>query len=64
VALAAALATLPPTQRRAVIMHYLAGLSVAEVAEEENVPVGTVKSWLSRARTALAARLDSEVRNG
>ena len=61
VALAAALATLPPAQRSAVILHYLGGLTVGEVAEQAGVPVGTVKSWLSRARTALAARLTSEV---
>jgi RNA polymerase sigma-70 factor (ECF subfamily) len=58
VALARALAELPAAQRRAVILHYLGGLSVAEVAESEGVPVGTVKSWLSRARTALAIRLN------
>ena len=64
VALTRALAELPPAQRRAVILHYLGGLTVAEVAHEEGVPAGTVKSWLSRARTALALRLDpSEVPN-
>jgi RNA polymerase sigma-70 factor (ECF subfamily) len=56
--LAAALATLPPRQRRAVILHYLADMSVREVAALEGVPDGTVKSWLHRARTALAALLD------
>jgi RNA polymerase sigma-70 factor (ECF subfamily) len=64
VALATALATLPPRQRRAVILHYLADLSVHEVAALEGVPDGTVKSWLHRARTALAALLDpTEVRD-
>ena len=60
VALLAALATLPAQQRRAVVLHYLADLSVAEVASREGVPDGTVKSWLHRARTALAAQLDSD----
>ena len=60
VALLAALATLPDQQRRAVVLHYLADLSVAEVADREGVPEGTVKSWLHRARTALAAKLDAE----
>lgn len=59
VALLAALATLPAPQRRVVVLHYLADLSVAEVAEQVGVPEGTVKSWLHRARTALAAQLDS-----
>ncbi len=58
VALIAALATLPGNQRRAIVLRYLADLSVAEIAEREGVPEGTVKSWLHRARQALAARLD------
>jgi RNA polymerase sigma-70 factor (ECF subfamily) len=40
-----------------VVLHYLADLSVAEVAEQEGVPVGTVKSWLHRGRIALAIQL-------
>jgi len=58
VALIAALATLPDNQRRAIVLRYLADLPVAEIAEREGVPEGTVKSWLHRARQALAARLD------
>ncbi len=54
VALVAALAKLPPAQRRAIVMHYLADLPVAEIADRESVAVGTVKSWLSRARVTLA----------
>lgn len=57
VAAVAALATLPPRPRRAMVMHYLADMSVAEIAAEEGVPVGTVKTWLHRGRTALAALL-------
>ncbi|HEY3504776.1 MAG TPA: SigE family RNA polymerase sigma factor [Actinocatenispora sp.] len=57
VALTAALATLPERQRRAVVLHYLADLSVAEIARRESVAEGTVKSWLHRARAALAERL-------
>jgi RNA polymerase sigma-70 factor (ECF subfamily) len=60
VALAAALATLPAQQRRAVVLHYLAGMQVAEIALQEGVADGTVKSWLHRARGALAARLTEE----
>jgi len=55
VALAAALATLPPKQRKAVVLHYLADLPLADIAAAEGVPVGTVKSWLHRARTSLAS---------
>jgi RNA polymerase sigma-70 factor (ECF subfamily) len=57
VALVAALATLPANQRRALVLHYLADLPVAEIAAREGVPAGTVKSWLHRGRAALAAQL-------
>lgn len=53
VALTAALALLPPHHRRAVVLHYLADLSVAEIARQEGVADGTVKSWLHRGRSAL-----------
>ena len=43
-----------PNQRRAVVLHYLADLSVTEIAAQEGVPEGTVKSWLHRGRAALA----------
>jgi RNA polymerase sigma-70 factor (ECF subfamily) len=57
IALAQALATLPAAQRRAVVLHYLSGMQVAEIAEQEGVAVGTVKSWLHRGRAALSAQL-------
>lgn len=57
VALATALATLPASLRRAVVLHYVADLSVADIARQEGVPDGTVKSWLHRGRAALAVAL-------
>ncbi|MEU4338876.1 sigma-70 family RNA polymerase sigma factor [Micromonospora lupini] len=57
VALEAALAALPAKQRRAVILHYLADLPINEIAAQEQVAEGTVKSWLHRGRVALAASL-------
>ncbi len=54
VALTRALATLPVDQRRAVVMHYMAQMSVAEIAAHEHIADGTVKSRLSRGRAALA----------
>lgn len=57
VALVAALATLPARQRRVVVLHYLADLPVAEIADQLGVPSGTVKSWLHRGRAALATQL-------
>ena len=55
-----ALAALPVTQRQVVVLHHLVGLSVDEVARSLDVPVGTVKSRLSRSREALAPLLREE----
>lgn len=60
VALVTALEALPAAQRRAMVLHYLADLPVAEIADREGVAEGTVKSWLHRGRTALAAQFASE----
>jgi RNA polymerase sigma-70 factor, ECF subfamily len=57
VALVEALSKLPDTMRRAMVLRYMADLPVAEIAEREGVPEGTVKSWLHRGRAALAAEL-------
>jgi len=61
VAIEAALGLLPANQRRAVILHYLADLSVAQIAAQEGVADGTVKSWLHRGRAALAALLTDDI---
>ncbi|MFC4104754.1 SigE family RNA polymerase sigma factor [Micromonospora zhanjiangensis] len=55
--LTAALANLPATHRRAVVLHHLADMSVAEIALQEGVAEGAVKSWLHRGRVGLAAQL-------
>lgn len=60
VALNRALQQLPADQRRAIVLHHLCDLPVAEIAAELGVPVGTVKARLSRGRTALAALLADE----
>ncbi|MGO9343142.1 MAG: SigE family RNA polymerase sigma factor [Acidimicrobiales bacterium] len=57
VALAGALRSLPRRQAQAIVLHDAAGLSASEVARELDVPEGTVRSWLSRGRAALAARM-------
>jgi RNA polymerase sigma-70 factor (ECF subfamily) len=49
-----ALARLPADQRRVVVGHHLGGLSLAELAEAEDVAVGTIKSRLHRGRAHLA----------
>jgi RNA polymerase sigma-70 factor, ECF subfamily len=60
VALSRALQQLPPDQRRAIVLHHLCDLSLADIAVETGVPVGTVKARLSRGRAALAALLKDE----
>jgi RNA polymerase sigma-70 factor (sigma-E family) len=52
-----ALAALPRAYREVIVLHYLADLPVAEVAEVLRIPAGTVKSRLHRGRAALAAQL-------
>ena len=56
-ALMEALAALPLEQRRALVLHHLCDLPVAEVAAETSAPVGTVKARLSRGRAALLVLL-------
>jgi RNA polymerase sigma-70 factor (ECF subfamily) len=59
-----ALRQLSAEHRQAIILHYLADLSVREIAEFTGAPEGTVKAWLHRARHALSTSLgagDEEV---
>jgi RNA polymerase sigma-70 factor (ECF subfamily) len=58
--IAKAMRALPMPQRQVVVLHHLVGLEVAEVAAALGLPVGTVKSRLSRARAALASLLTEE----
>ena len=60
VALFAALRLLPAKQRQATVLFYLADLPVDEIAASMGVSAGTVKSWLHRARAALAQQLDPQ----
>jgi RNA polymerase sigma-70 factor, ECF subfamily len=65
VALVRALQQIPAAQRRALVMHHMADLSVAEIAAEEGVAVGTIKARLSRGRAALVPLLaDSSIDDG
>ena len=57
IAVVQALQKLPVDQRQALVLYHLADLSVAEIATEIRVPVGTVKARLSRGRGALAVHL-------
>lgn len=50
---------LSPPLRSVAVLHYVEDLTVADIAEALEVPEGTVKSRLSRARDALRASLSS-----
>lgn len=56
-----ALLGLPLPQRQVIVLHYLIGLSVEEIARELRIASGTVKSRLSRGRSALAQLLAEEI---
>ena len=60
VAVERALAELPLKHRRAVVLHYMAGLSISEIAAKCQVPESTVKSWLHRGRARLGAALATD----
>ena len=55
-----ALRRLSPRHREVLVLHYVAELSVEEVAGQLRLPVGTVKSRLNRARHALAGQFGDE----
>jgi len=61
--LARALAAMRPRERDALLLYALADLSYEEIASALDVPVGTVRTWLHRAREVgrreLAAEMDA-----
>lgn len=56
-----ALMQLDEKYRTPILLHYIEGYSVAETADMLHMPQGTVKTRLSRGRTALKAILNEEV---
>jgi RNA polymerase sigma-70 factor (ECF subfamily) len=52
-----AIATLPEAQRVMMVLYHNQGLAYEEIAEITQLPMGTVKSRLNRARLALRDRL-------
>lgn len=59
-----ALLQLEERYRTPILLHYMEGYTVKEVAGILRVPQSTVKTWLARGRKALAAQLKEEVFEG
>jgi len=62
-ALLEALRRLPATQRRAIVLHHLAGLTGAQIAAEIASSESAVSAHLARGRAALAEQLDENKEN-
>ena len=56
----AALASLPPRERKAAVLFYVGDLPVSQVAHLMGISEGAVKSHLSRARGHLREVLDAK----
>ncbi|HLE83998.1 MAG TPA: RNA polymerase sigma factor, partial [Thermoanaerobaculia bacterium] len=59
-ALARAVGRLRPEYREVVVLRYQAGLEYGEIAEATGFPLGTVKTYLHRARKELAGLMAQE----
>jgi RNA polymerase sigma-70 factor (ECF subfamily) len=57
-----ALARLPPNYRVLIAGHYLQGVKYEDLAEALDIPVGTVKTHLHRAKKQLRDLLDTDLR--
>jgi RNA polymerase sigma-70 factor (ECF subfamily) len=56
-----AIGDLPPDFRELIALRHFAGLSYEEIASVKDMPLGTVKNKLFRARAVLKERLSGEV---
>ena len=56
-----AIAALPARQQTAVVLHYLMGLPVGELAGAMGCKEGTIKAHLAKARATLQRRLSEEI---
>jgi RNA polymerase sigma-70 factor, ECF subfamily len=56
--------SLPPQQRRALVLHAVVGMSVEEIAAEMVVPESTVRTWISRARQKMSVLLEISDKDG
>ncbi len=55
---------LPLEFREAIVLRELEGLSYKEISAITSAPLGTVMSWLARARDRLQKALGGELRKG
>ena len=55
---------LPEGPRRALELFHLEGLAYQDIAARMNVPLGTVATWVTRGRKAMAEALEDEVSGG
>lgn len=60
-AITRAIAQLPPEFRELIALRHFSGLSYEEIADVKNMPLGTVKNKLFRARAVLKERLAGEL---
>jgi RNA polymerase sigma-70 factor (ECF subfamily) len=60
-AISRAIADLPPEFRELIALRHFGGLSYEEIARVKNMPLGTVKNKLFRARVVLKERLAGEL---
>jgi RNA polymerase sigma-70 factor (ECF subfamily) len=60
----AAMAALPPDHREALWLFHVEGLEYREIASRLGVPLGTICTWMLRARRRLAAELGPSARAG
>lgn len=54
------LATLPDGPRRALSLFHLEGMSYVAIGKKLGVPIGTVATWVTRGRKAMAEALEAE----
>lgn len=55
-----ALDLLPPMYKTVVILQYFHGMKIKDIAEVMNIPQGSVKAYLHRAKELLRRQLDGE----
>lgn len=61
VAIIAALRQIPASQRQAIVLYHIAGLTVDEIAREAGATAGAIRVRLSRGRAALAPHLTDDL---